>query len=376
MIIKDKIAFFDVETPNRNNNSICSIGIVYEDENGNTKEFYSLVNPECAFDTVNTNIHGIISANVSDAPTFPELWKTISRFFSEYLVIGHNVKFDLSCIKKALKSHGIDAPNPFYVDTLEIARSYITETENHKLETLCHQFGIDLLRLHNALEDTKATADLFQYLIKRFDIDLNLFIKQYDFSDIDIKARTNHLGYTDNTKYLQELQGIVFGIMCDEVLTDAEITALKYWTDTHQALKRNYPFDRIYAALQRVLEDGIITEAERNELYGIFRSALNPMESETPYIVSSDLSGKAICLTGDFAAMSRKEMEQFLIAQGAVIKNSISKKLDYLIVGDLGSIMWIQGNYGTKIKKAMEYNEKGADITIIQEKDFMTVFDF
>jgi len=73
--------------------------------------------------------------------------------------------------------------------------------------------------------------------------------------------------------------------------------------------------------------------------------------------------------------MSRKDFENLLSEKGAIVKTTIIKKLDYLIVGSLGSDKWIQGNYGTKVKKAMEYNEKGGDITIVKENDFLTLFE-
>lgn len=374
-MITNRIAFFDVETPNLRQDCICSIGIIYEDTNGKTKEFYTLINPECAFDTANIQIHGITPTAVLDAPTFPETWNTISSIFSNCLVIGHNIRFDLSCIKKALRAHGIEAPNPFFVDTLDISRDLIHDCDNYKLDGLCEYFGIELVRHHNALEDTRATAQLFRCLNESFYIDLNDYIKQYDFSDIINQSRKRNLGFTDNTKYLQELQGIIFGIMCDRVLTDEEILSLKYWMDTHKTLKGNYPFDRIYRALEIVLEDSIITEEERDELTHIFQSIINPVEDEPPCVLDADIHGKTICLTGDFDTMDRKAFEHFLVEQGAIIKNGISKKLNYLIVGNLGSEKWVQGNYGTKIKKAMEYNEKGAEIVIIKENDFLTIFE-
>lgn len=368
-----RVAAFDVETPNKKNDSICSIGIVYADEEGVVNEFYSLVNPEEEFDKVNIAIHGITPQMVQDAPTFSGVWEEIKDIFSNNLLVGHNIKFDLSCIKKLLKKNGIEAQNPYYIDTLEIAKQIVPDLESYKLPSLCKYYHINIANHHNALDDSRATF----YLLKkmRSQVDLNSFTIQYDYSDVEKKARNRQFEYSDTTKYLQELQGIVFGIMSDNVLNDDEIEALKYWMDTHQALKGNYPFDRIYTCLKNVLEDGIITEDERTELANVCQSILNPMESESPCVLDSDIEGKTICLTGDFSSMSRKEMELFLVNQGAIIKNGVSKKLDYLVVGDLGSDQWTQCNYGSKIKRAMECNEKGADITIVRECDFIKIFE-
>ena len=39
------------------------------------------------------------------------------------------------------------------------------------------------------------------------------------------------------------------------------------------------------------------------------------------------------------------------------------------MIGDLGSERFAFGNYGTKVKKAMEYKEAGVPIEIIREAD-------
>ena len=367
----DKIAVFDVETPNERNDSICSIGIVSVDENGVVDEFYTLVNPESEFYDRNVAIHHITPRDVEAAPTFPEVWEKIKHYFSDYLVVGHNVRFDLSCIRKTFKRYGIEFGNTYFVDTLELSRKSLTDVSNHQLGTLCDYLGITLLNHHNALDDCKATFELLLTLINDFGVSLDQFLKPYDFSDDVHRSRQKSFSYCDTTKYLQELQGVLLGITFDGQLNDKEIYALKYWIDTHASLKGNYPFDKIYASLARVLEDNIITEEERSELMSLFQNIINPVETATDSACVESISGKAFCLTGDFGSMSRKDFEKLLADNGAVIKTGVSKRLDYLIVGDLGSEMWAQGNYGTKIKKAKEINEKGGNITIIKECDFL-----
>ena len=61
---------FDVETPNRQQHSICSIGLVYVEPGQEPISVYYLVNPEEPFDEANISIHGIRPADVKDAPIF------------------------------------------------------------------------------------------------------------------------------------------------------------------------------------------------------------------------------------------------------------------------------------------------------------------
>lgn len=90
---------------------------------------------------------------------------------------------------------------------------------------------------------------------------------------------------------------------------------------------------------------------------------------------SISVTGKLVCLTGDFQRGARKKVEAELEQLGAVIKEGISKKLDYLIVGDQGSGNWIADQYGTKIKRAKELQDAGAHVQIISETAFFAVLN-
>ena len=59
-----------------------------------------------------------------------------------------------------------------------------------------------------------------------------------------------------------------------------------------------------------------------------------------------------------------------LSERGAVLQKGVTKKTNIVLVGDCGSDAWVAGNYGTKVKKAMELQEKGIEISIVREEDF------
>lgn len=374
-----KIAVLDIETPNKRNDSICSIGMVIIDEELNEKEIYYLVNPETNFDEKNIELHGITQDDVADAMTFPEVWEIIKDYFTSCLLIGHKIIFDLSCIRKLLERYNIESTPTYYIDTFTLAQKYVKCTIDCKLTTLCEMFDIDLTNHHNALEDSQATADLFFSLVNAFDVKLNEFIRMYDFSENPCKTskrnRSSSSEFSAKTKYLQELQGVLLGVTSDNELNDKEIYAIKKWLDMHLKLKGNFPFDRIYKSLEVVLEDNVITETERTELLELFESIINPVKDNEICNCKIDIEGKKICLTGEFTCMSRDDFYCFLEQHGAIIKNGVVKDLAYLIVGGEGSSQWSQGNYGNKVKKANEYNEKGCEIIIIREDNFMSSFE-
>ncbi|MDD2370462.1 MAG: 3'-5' exonuclease [Firmicutes bacterium] len=173
----NKIVVFDVETPNSNNDRICSIGVtIIEDGIVKESENY-LVNPECDFEYRNINIHGIKPDDIKNAPTFPTVWALIGENFMNNMVVAHNASFDLGVLKKTLLYYEINDLVLMYADTLRIARAILKETANHKLPTLCWYYDIEL-KHHDSGSDSWACAQLLLNLVED-GADLNKYIKEY-----------------------------------------------------------------------------------------------------------------------------------------------------------------------------------------------------
>ncbi|WP_088186497.1 NAD-dependent DNA ligase LigA [Desulfosporosinus sp. FKA] len=94
-----------------------------------------------------------------------------------------------------------------------------------------------------------------------------------------------------------------------------------------------------------------INEAIINDL---IESGVN-MEVHTDFNTKNALDGKSFCITGTLSTIGRKEAEALIEKNGGRI-TGISKKLDYLIVGE---------NAGSKLEKA-----KVLGLTIISEDEF------
>jgi NAD-dependent DNA ligase len=82
---------------------------------------------------------------------------------------------------------------------------------------------------------------------------------------------------------------------------------------------------------------------------------------------SITIPASLFCLTGEFLFAPRSRCESMLAERGATAQRSVTKKLNYLVVGGLGSDEWKHGSFGTKITKAMEYQRKGCPIMIVHE---------
>lgn len=170
---------FDVETPNRYNNRMSAIGISVIEDRAIAEEYFSLVDPEQPFDWFNTQLTGIDSEAVADAPTFPAIWREIEPVMSSGILVAHNASFDLGVLKKCLCGYGIDwQPSVKGLCTVLMGRRLLPGI-SHKLDNLCDYYGICLDHHHHADSDSLACAEIFlRYL--EMGADPKQFIRIYN----------------------------------------------------------------------------------------------------------------------------------------------------------------------------------------------------
>ena len=70
-----------------------------------------------------------------------------------------------------------------------------------------------------------------------------------------------------------------------------------------------------------------------------------------------------------------KDVESEIIRHGGIPVNNISKKTDYLIIGDNGNPAWAFACYGRKVEKALGLRKEGHTIVLIHEYDFSDIID-
>ena len=437
-MIKDYISI-DIENPNTRGNSICSIGIIIVKDNKIVDEKYSLINPEDRFDINNSNITGLNYADVKNAPTFKEYWKSIKELFEDNIIVGHNITYDLSVIAKALERYDMEVPIFNYYCTLKLSRNFI-KSNSYSLNNLCDLLNVNLEDHHNALEDAKASQKIFEYLNYNNDIGTseifefeskildkldskletnintlygiikgitydgiidfkeieklkswledNRLYKQYslfnrimnkleeilddniitEYERIELEKLVTSISsskmYSESTLGLQILNGILDGITCNQKENQKEVDNLNIWLKQNDYLKDVYPYDKIFFEVSKVLEDGVLSKEESNYILSVFNEIVHPDFNNDENI---DFDGKTFCLTGEFKCATKQEISKKLQELGGIEKSVVSAKINYLIVGGVGSDAWKFGKIGGKQAKAQELNEKGANIKIIDE---------
>lgn len=84
--------------------------------------------------------------------------------------------------------------------------------------------------------------------------------------------------------------------------------------------------------------------------------------------LAGKLSGKSFLFTGKMAAMTRGEAEKKVESNGGELGASVNRDLDYLVIGSEG---YRNQDKGSKWVKAEALIQKGADLKIISEEDFL-----
>ena len=364
-------AVIDVETPNRKNDAVCSIGIVSVIKGKPSREIYRLVNPETYFDDFNINLHGITPAMVKSQPTFNDVWEEIQDYLVNQIIVAHNAAFDLSVISKSINKYRLAIPSFSYICTLRLTKNLIINNgEGYGLKSLCNRFHIDQGMHHNALDDALACGHLFQLICSEYDINVKQEIDYYCYRGVSIKDEK-----TSPRANMKELIGIAQDILSDGILNEQEIICLNKSLIENKHLCGQYPYNDLLGACEEILADAFITEEERDYLMLLLNEFIYPSAVVDEHQGSNELSiaGKRFCLSGNFSTGTKSSIENAIISQGGECAKSVTRQTDILLIGGEGSENWLYGNYGSKVAKALQLQEKGHHIIILTEAAFANI---
>lgn len=124
-----------------------------------------LLNPGRKLDEKTVQITGITDEMLIGRPTFTQIKNDFLEFIGEDILLGHNVIFDYSFLKKAIINESPKGTRfeKKGIDTLKIARRFLPGEQKKQLTTLCEYYGIEY-HAHRALDDALATFQLYEVL--------------------------------------------------------------------------------------------------------------------------------------------------------------------------------------------------------------------
>ncbi len=155
----------DIETtgfhPEKDN--IIEIGALKYVEGIEVERFETFVNPNRPIPDKIIEITGITDEMVANAPYIQDVVKEFYEFVENYPILGHNVIFDYSFLKKALAENGFEFEREG-IDTLKMARYILPHLSSKKLEYLCEYFEIKNVH-HRALADAYSASEVYRKLL-------------------------------------------------------------------------------------------------------------------------------------------------------------------------------------------------------------------
>src|SRR5712691_9998579 len=130
--------------------------------------FETLINPGVPIPPMITVLTGITEAMVMPAPRIEEVMPALLEFIGDAVIVGHNIRFDLSFLDAALAARSRPKLTNRSVDTLGIARRLVLdEVPNLRLSTLARHFRVPTEPIHRAVADAQATAEVLHALLER-----------------------------------------------------------------------------------------------------------------------------------------------------------------------------------------------------------------
>lgn len=162
---------FDVETTGLSTayDTIIELAAVRIQGGHVVDKYESFANPHHALSATTIELTGITDDMVRNAPEVEQVIKEFHAFIGDAIVVAHNASFDMGFLYTGYRKFGLEGVVHPVIDTLELARLLYPTMKNHRLNTLCKKFGIELTQHHRAIYDTEATGYLLLHLLKEAD---------------------------------------------------------------------------------------------------------------------------------------------------------------------------------------------------------------
>lgn len=405
------IAVIDVETtglyPFRHDRVIEVAAVVVGADWRIEREFVSLVNP--ARDIGSSSIHGLTSEDVLHAPQFGEIAAQLLDVLNGTVAIAaHNVRFDRQFLEREFSLLGHPLPNCFSICTMQLAGG-------GKLADCCNDYDIAPEgEAHHALADARAAARLLACLLSDGSGTVQKLrqLAPIHWPTIPITGKQpvtrdeSRRRKAEPPTFLQRLLGrmddhnlptaadgavMAYWALLDRVLEDRHVDESEADALVETATKWGLSGGQIRLAHRDYLDqlaivavaDGITTDAERRDLKLIARllgqqkrdldeilieatakASETHRDAATDMVAESGLSGMRVCFTGELQGLyggqliSRQLAEELATRAGLIAVDSVTKKLDLLVLADPHS-------QSGKAKRAHRYS-----IRIMQELVF------
>jgi ATP-dependent DNA helicase DinG len=162
----DSIVALDIETTGleADKDAIIEIGAVRFNGKRVEGEWNSLINPGRRIPPFITQLTGITDQMVLQSPSIKEVIPELAHFCGRLPILGHNVRFDLSFLRRKNILSGNEI-----IDTYDLAAILLPSASRYNLGSLAQQLSVLLPATHRALDDARATRAVYLRLLEEAD---------------------------------------------------------------------------------------------------------------------------------------------------------------------------------------------------------------
>ena len=279
--IKNKnIVVLDIETTgfSAQNDKIIELYMLKVFNSQIIEEYYSKFNPGIEIPIVIRDLTGIWSKDVKTSPKIENEISKIKSFIGDSIIIGHNLKFDLSFLNFNLVSNNIDKLNNEVVDTMKLSRALLrNDVNNHKLSTLSNHFKTSNKNEHNAKADVLTTYEVFKHLSRNGKIkdkkNINELNSYLNGLDDDLKKRF------PNAESAPKSEGIYYFIKNNSIQYVGKSNNLKNRIRTHLSYSRTYKSNKIVSNSDKLeyveLSNELISLLAEHRMINSFKTRFN-----------------------------------------------------------------------------------------------------
>ncbi len=185
----------DVETTGLGsaNNNIIEIGLVKIKNFKVIDRYNSFINPGRSIPPFITQFTGISNDDVYDAPFFEDLVKPLQDFLEDSVLVGHNLQFDLSFLRKEFQVCGVENYQPLQLCTLRLARRIYPNLKSRSLGNLAAHLRLKNEDAHRAYADAEVTAKILHVLVEQLKAAEGFQIVQefinYQYQSVQLKPK-------------------------------------------------------------------------------------------------------------------------------------------------------------------------------------------
>ncbi len=311
----------DFETANEQRSSACEVSLVRISQGEVRETFTSFIKPHASmgFNPWNVRIHGITEREVANSKEFDHVFREMMEFKGDLPLVAHNASFDMSVLRRTSELYGLKLPDIDFFCTRVFAERATTLTlPSYSLVNVCDALQIPFNETHRAEADALACADV-----------------------------ALRLSEAEGAKSLNEL--------AESLLSKpGQISGSTYRGISSNSSSKKYPASMGKGAAKE------------------FLASL----SDEDMSYDDDFTGKEVIFTGKLNSMERQDAQEKVIRAGGLSGNNVTKKTSIVVVGSpYDAEIRPGGTLSGKLKKVIDLREKGAEIRLLTEVEFLELFE-